>query len=380
MGADNDRKLPKSLIRTIDILMRLIQGEKINSKDAARSYDVTKRTIYRDLQIIRENPIFNDNYHMEFDESHENRFVVKDEGININEILTIIQILIGVRALAKPELKEIIYHLRDLVSVKDQAKIDRLLKTEYLPVKSNGNLLSRIGEFTDFIRLQTEIEFTYQGSLRTSDNKRSRQGIPVSLYFSNFYFYVVIFSEAKGSRTYRLDRLISYKKITKSTNILRSKLEDGTTIRNYTYLLNGGRKSYFKIQCWTYPQTALDRLISYKKITKSTNILRSKLEDGTTIRNYTYLLNGGRKSYFKIQCWTYPQTALDRLPNSRIIKHEPDGSVIIEGYLYLQGLKLWIMSEGTLVKVLEPTSLVNDIKKELRAALKQYDNGDSHGE
>ena len=327
MGADNDRKLPKSLIRTIDILMRLIQGEKINSKDAARSYDVTKRTIYRDLQIIRENPIFNDNYHMEFDESHENRFVVKDEGININEILTIIQILIGVRALAKPELKEIIYHLRDLVSVKDQAKIDRLLKTEYLPVKSNGNLLSRIGEFTDFIRLQTEIEFTYQGSLRTSDNKRSRQGIPVSLYFSNFYFYVVIFSEAKGSRTYRLDRLISY-----------------------------------------------------KKITKSTNILRSKLEDGTTIRNYTYLLNGGRKSYFKIQCWTYPQTALDRLPNSRIIKHEPDGSVIIEGYLYLQGLKLWIMSEGTLVKVLEPTSLVNDIKKELRAALKQYDNGDSHGE
>jgi hypothetical protein len=83
-------------------------------------------------------------------------------------------------------------------------------------------------------------------------------------------------------------------------------------------------------------------------------------------------------SYFKIQCWTYPQTALDRLPNSRVVKQEPDGSVIIEGYLYLQGLRLWILSEGTLVKVLEPASLVEDIKKELTAALKQYDSGESH--
>lgn len=326
MGIDNDKKLPKSLIRTIDILMRLMQGEKINSKEAAQTYDVTKRTIYRDLQIIRENPIFNDNYHMEFDESHENRFAVKDEGISINEILAIVQILIGVRALAKPELKEIIYHLRDLVSVKDQPKIDRMLRVEYLPVKSNGNLLSRIGEFTDFIKSQAEIEFTYQGSLITSDNKRLRQGIPISLYFADFYFYVVIFSQAKGSRTYRLDRMISY-----------------------------------------------------KKVANSTDILRSKLEDGTTIRNYTYLLNGGRKSYFKIQCWFYPQTALDRLPNSRIVKRDSDGSVIIEGYLYLQGLRFWIMSEGSFVKVLEPASLVADVKQELRTALEQYDNGESHG-
>lgn len=319
MDADNDKKLPKSLIRIIDILMRLLDGEKINSKDAAIFYDVKKRTIYRDLQIIRENPIFNNRYHLETDESQKNRFVVKDEGINTNEILAIIQILIGVRALEKPELIDIVHHLRKLVSVKDQPKIDQLLKREYLPVKTSGNLLSRIGEFTEFIKSQVEIEFTYQGSLVTSDNKRLRRGVPVSLYFSNFYFYVVIFSQAKGSRTYRLDRLLSY-----------------------------------------------------TEVTRTTNILRSKLEDGTTIRNYTYLLNGGRKSYFKIQCWTYPQTALDKLPNSKIVKYEPDGSVIIEGYLYLQGLKFWILSEGTWVKVLESTSLVTEIKKELQATLEQY--------
>lgn len=325
MADVNDKKLPKSLIRIIDILMRLLQGEKLNSEEIAQSYDVQKRTVYRDLQIIRENPIFSDNYHLEFDESQKNRFVVKDEGISINEVLAIIQILIGVRALSKPELKETIYHLRELVSVKDQPKIDQLLKVEYLPVKSSGDLFIRIGEFTEFIKSNAEIEFTYRGSLSTSDDKKVRHGVPVSLYFSDFYFYVVIFSDDKGSRTCRLDRMISY-----------------------------------------------------KKVNKSTTVQRSKLKDGTTIRNYTYLLNGGRKSYFKIQSWTNPQVALDRLPNSRVVKSEADGSVIIEGYLYLQGLKLWILGEGTFVKVLEPASLVTEVKEELQATLKQYDNGESH--
>jgi len=68
----------------------------------------------------------------------------------------------------------------------------------------------------------------------------------------------------------------------------------------------------------------------------------------------------------------YPWTALDKLPNSRIISQESDGGVIIEGYLYLQGLKHWILSEGTIVKVLEPQSLIEEVKKELRASLDQY--------
>jgi hypothetical protein len=83
-------------------------------------------------------------------------------------------------------------------------------------------------------------------------------------------------------------------------------------------------------------------------------------------------LNGGRKSYFKIKYRAYPWTALDKLPNSKIVSREPDGSVIIEGYLFLQGLKFWVLSQGTFVKVLEPHSLIEEVKKELQASLDQY--------
>lgn len=319
MTKDNEQKLPKSLIRIIDVTMKLLQGNKINSENIASLYNVNKRTIYRDLQIIRENPIFNANYQMEFDSKQKNHFVTTDGKINTKEILAIIQIVMGSRALSKSELDGIIKHLRKLVVTKDQSKIDKLLKRDYLPVKTSGRLLEHIGDFTDFIESRTEIEFTYQGSRPDSDNQRLRRGVPLSLYFSNFYFYTVIFSETKGSRVYRLDRILKYR--------------------------------------------ALESTLS---------IPREKWADGASVRNFTYLLNGGRKSYFKIKYSAYPWTALDKLPNSKIVSREPDGSVIIEGYLFLQGLKFWVLSQGTFVKVLEPHSLIEEVKKELQASLDQY--------
>lgn len=319
MTMDKAKTLPKSLIRIVDVMIHLLRGDKINTDDVARIYGVNKRTIYRDLQIIRENPIFNAHYQIGFDSVKKNRFVISDGKISTKEILAIIHIVMGTRALSKAELDEILKHLQPMLVTKDQAKIDKLLKADYVPIKSNGDLLDRIEKFTRLIDSRTAIQFTYQGSLLTSDNKRLRQGIPISLYFSEYYFYVVIYSEAKGSRIYRLDRIISY--------------------------------------------DLLDKPIK---------IPREKWEDSSSLRNFTYLLNGGRKSYFKIQCWTYPQTALDRLPNSKIVSRESDGSVIIEGYLFSQGLKHWILGEGNLVKVLEPRSLVNEVKQELQKSLDQY--------
>ena len=320
MTEEKVRTLPKSLIRIVDILMQLLQGDKINADDIARLYGVNKRTVYRDLQIIRENLNFNAHYQIESDSVQKNRFVISDGKINTNEILAIIYIVMGTRALSKTELDTILKHLRPMLVTKDQVKVDKLLKANYVPVKSSGNLLDRIEKFTQLIDARTAIEFTYQGSLPNSDNKRLRRGVPTSLYFSEYYFYVVIYSEAKGSRIYRLDRIISY-------------------------------------DLWKC----------------SINVPREKWEDSASLRNFTYLLNGGRKSYFKIKYSAYPQTALDRLPNSKITSREPDGSVIIEGYLFTQGLKYWILGQGDFVKVLEPRSLVEEVKQALKTTLNQYE-------
>ncbi|MFH5810186.1 helix-turn-helix transcriptional regulator [Companilactobacillus sp. FL22-1] len=321
MDEVDQRKLPKSLIRIIDIIMRLLQGEKINSETVANLYGVNKRTIYRDLQVIRENSIFNSNYQMQFDPKQKIHFVVNEGKISTKEVLTISQIVRGSRALSKAELTKVIKHLQELVDAKDQPKIEKLLNREYLPFKTNGHLLEYIDDFTRFVESQTQVEFTYQGSRPNSDTKKVRRAVPMSLYFADFYFYVTMFSEEKGARVYRLDRILSYTSLKKAVNVPRINWQDGASVRNFTYLLNGGPKSYFKLQ--------------YK---------------------------------------AYPWTALDKLPNSRVVSHEADGSVIIEGYMYTQGLKHWVLGQGTFVKVIEPHSLIEEVKQELQASLDQYKN------
>src|SRR5699024_7600409 len=97
-----------------------------------------QRTIYRDLQIIKENPVFNAHYRIQFDQLEKNRFVINDEKISTKEVLAIIQIIIGTRSLSKNEIDSIIKDLRRVVVSEDQYKIDKFLKINYLPVKTNG--------------------------------------------------------------------------------------------------------------------------------------------------------------------------------------------------------------------------------------------------
>lgn len=321
----NKNKLPQSTIRVVDIIMRMLQGEKINLDEAASYYNAKPRTIYRDLQAIRENQIFNSQYVMERDSTQKTNVVLSDGKISAQEIFVVLKIIMGTRALSKVEFDEISRQLRKLVSTKEQRQLDKFLKLEYNPVKTIDNMIERIDEFNGFIERRQAIEFTYQGSLPTSDNTRKRLATPLSVYFSDFYFYVLMNSKDKGTRVYRLDRILKY-------------------------------------------SPSSDRRM----------IPSNQREDESSIRNFTYLLNGGEKHYYKIAYRGYPQTALDRLPGSRIMMKDdkyirrPDGSVIIEGYLFTQGMKHWILGQGTFVEVLEPSSLISEVKRELQKSLDQY--------
>ncbi|WP_164505096.1 WYL domain-containing protein [Companilactobacillus hulinensis] len=50
-----------------------------------------------------------------------------------------------------------------------------------------------------------------------------------------------------------------------------------------------------------------------------------------------------------------------------------DNGSLIEGNAYAQGLLLWIMGQGSRVRVKSPASLVKDVKDELQKTLKYYE-------
>ena len=67
------------------------------------------------------------------------------------------------------------------------------------------------------------------------------------------------------------------------------------------------------------------------------------------------------------------QAVLDKLPTAKII--ERDGKkYLIEAEVYGNGIKMWLLSQGTWVKVISPVELVDEIKLELDTMLSLYQN------
>ena len=66
------------------------------------------------------------------------------------------------------------------------------------------------------------------------------------------------------------------------------------------------------------------------------------------------------------------QAALDRLPASRLIDVKNSVSVI-EAETSGDGIKMWLLSQGDWVKVIEPKELADEIKKTAENMLEMYD-------
>lgn len=85
-------------------------------------------------------------------------------------------------------------------------KLTSVSVDQYKPVgQREQKLLPQIKAFSTWIRQKKTLKFDY---LHSSDGiVHSEIGVPTSLYFADFYFYVVIFSEKRPYGVYRLDRL-----------------------------------------------------------------------------------------------------------------------------------------------------------------------------
>ncbi len=55
------------------------------------------------------------------------------------------------------------------------------------------------------------------------------------------------------------------------------------------------------------------------------------------------------------------QSVLDRLPNARVIDKKGNKSIVTAEVNYGRGLIMYLLSQGSWIKVLSPASLINDI-------------------
>lgn len=309
--------------RVADELIKVLNGEKLYPGELEQLYDIKRRTLQRDIKTINEMLSENDTQKKVIYNRRFQYYSLKEQTHESTEIIYyLLRLVIGTRSLKRSELEIVTAFLLQDLSQSEQKLLKSLIASgvnNYTPVKHDVEILPLLAKILPFIAQKQTIDYVYQ---RSSDGKvKKSTGLPLSVYFADHYFYVVVYTgKHQRSLPYRLDQFIDIK-----------------------------------------PSKNEKILLEYSK----------KLEDGV-LKNKTFLLMGGREITYTFRWWAFLNTALDKLPNSKVIKEMPDGSVIIQATSYEEGAIMWILSQGTRIQVLTPPTLVNAVKEELTKNLAMY--------
>lgn len=322
-------------LRRIEIALRLIEGEKISEESIMDEYNASIRTIFRDKAFLKAKFKNSATYHYRADNDKKLIYLDKESEIPFEEVLAIMKVLIGSRTFSRYELGNIEYDISQVLSEEDQLKLENVLHfngSKYTAVHTSDNLLEDIAKLNDLIDSRTAINFDYKSSQVDGEEKKNRIALPLSLYFDNHYFYVTMFLPEGG--------------------------KDGEGV--------------------TYPF----RVDRFNKIEALPNhpivVPREKIEDEETIRNKTYKLSSGNDISYIFKYSGYPQMALDQLPNSKIREKnnqpilDKNGFMTIEGHLSFNGALMWVLSQGSKVKVEYPGTLAERVQEELQKTLNLY--------
>lgn len=313
--------------RLLEILYRAMRGEILSAGELAKEYEVSKKSISRDISEIRnffsESPELVGKSELKYSAEKKGYYLEVDNLLQNKELMVIIKILIGSRSLEKMELLEIIYKLKQTASKKDRITMNRLIDKEvyrYREVEHDcGSVQDTIWKLTNCIEEQKEITLLYYKMNRDLVERRIR---PLAVIFSEYYFYLIAYrcgTEKQETVFFRVDRIVD---ITEH----RAKFE----------LPEGER-----------------------------------FDEGEFKNKIHYMFPGeNRRIRFE---FTGPsvQAVLDRIPTAKVV--EVRGEVkVIEALTYGTGIQMYLLSQGSWVKVTEPPELVAEMKEEIEKMRKQY--------
>lgn len=309
--------------RILEIFYRLITGTGVSVAELANEYEVTTKSISRDIteikNFIADHRGLLGNAEILYDSSLKKYFLHIPQFFETDELFAVLKILIGCRAFSKKTTLEIIYKMKQFTSVKNQKTIDKLISKElyhFNEIKHDcQDLLRNLWNITLCIEQQNEMSISYYKMNREYVERRVR---PIAITFTDYYFY-----------------LIGYQELSK---------EDNWEIR------------YFRI----------DRIVHIIKHRTKFVISNKKIFDEGDLMSKIQLMFPGEPRHIKFE-FTGPsvQAILDKIPTARLVEIK-NGKNIIEADVYGTGINMLLLSQGSWVKVLEPKEFVVELKDEIR--------------
>lgn len=322
--------------RILMIFLQLLRGRKITKRELMATFDKKESTIQRDMAIIDEVLL----EEIEGKTMRETVFVARDgkgnyqlkdygnlfdlEKLSDEELLVLLKILYGSRVFNAHELKQM--HEKLLSMAQQPEILQNFLRNEefYYEGVAKNDLLDQIQLICEAIQENRLVEFTYTKNGVTKTLKR----LPEAIHFSDMYFYMI------SDNHYGKDNA----NLTEMNKFRINNMENLQKLAEYL------------------PHKA------YKE-----------RYEGGVLRNQT-----GKFSYFGqpitmvVEFYFDPVYVLDRFPNSKIIRQEGNVHTIEmqvnDGY----GMKMWLLSQGDMIKVLSPASMRDYTVNEMIGALESY--------
>lgn len=316
------------------IYNKLIEGKIVRKQEVLDKFGINERTFYRYIQDIKkfigrpDGELIGEEV---LSDRSKGGYILKgkhERNFNEKEVLAIAKVLLESRGFIRTELKDMIDKLLESCISEDKDNIKRIIGNEminYVPPQHNKELLDKLWQISNAIKEQKILSIGYfkvgtDGKLQEEVSKRSIY--PLGLLFSEYYFYLIAFIEGKSYEypaIYRVDRIKDLIATDKRYKVDYSKRFQDGEFRKLIQFMQTGELERVKFRF-----------------------------TGRSI-----------------------EAVLDRLPNAKVIK-EKHGEYIVEAKLFGKGIKMWLLSQGDSVEVIDSSKFREEMIETIGRMRKLY--------
>jgi len=245
-----------------------------------------------------------------------------DEFLTHQELFAIIEVLLGARAFSKLELLTVVEKMKRFTTTEDRARFTELIRKEvflYPEVQHDcQSVLDNLWRLVECIGQQREITVEYVRMDRSCKHYRLR---PVSVMFADHYFYLIAFKDASDEpRYFRMDRILD--------------------------------------------------IVQHRKTFSTRDV--PQFNEGLLRQRSLFMWPGPLRTIRFEFSGPSVQAVLDKLPTARIIQQLRGGTYLIEAETYGDGIKMWLLSQGSWVKVVAPDEFVKEMTAEITNMSRLY--------
>lgn len=314
--------------RVLEIFFRGLRGEDLSVQGLANEYEVSTKSITRSINELKDfladHRELVGNTELQYSYSDKCYRLYMDEFLTNKELFALVEIMIGARAFSKMELLALIDKLKRFTTPEDRPKINELIRKElyHYPEVNHDceSVQDNLWKLVNCITEHKEISIEYYRMDRKWVTHRLR---PATVMFTDYYFYLIAFvTEGKTNKPYyfRIDRI-------KQITVHRKKFD-------------------------TYDAPDFDEGLLRK---------RSLFMWPGKLRTIRFEFSGPSV-----------QAVLDKLPTAKIIERMGSKKYLIEAETYGDGIKMWLLSQGSWVKAVSPPEFVELMKTEVQKMSEQY--------